>query len=67
MAYSIEEAKQKSESDKILAIAEKKKTQMRQKITDLRKTFKGLIGQNDSLVPRLKLNKDVRLNLVCFP
>ena len=67
MAYSIEEAKQKSESDKILAIAEKKKTQMRQKITDLRKTFKGLIGQNDSLVPRLKLNKDVRLNFVCFP
>lgn len=60
MAYSIEEAKQKSESDKILAIAEKKKTHMRQKVTDLRKSFKSLIGKNDSLVPRLKLNKEVK-------
>ena len=55
MYYSIEEAKQKSEHDKVLAIAETKKNQMRQKINELRKLFKEMINKNENLVPRLKL------------
>jgi len=55
MFYSIEEAKQKSENDKVVAIAEAKKAQMRIKINDLRKSFKDLTVKNDNLVSRLKL------------
>ena len=57
-AYSIEQAKQKSEHDKMIAIAEAKKADMRQKINGLRKLFKDLTVKNDQLVPRLKLNKN---------
>ncbi|CAF0711556.1 unnamed protein product [Brachionus calyciflorus] len=57
-AYSIEQAKQKSEHDKMISIAEAKKAEMRQKINGLRKMFKDLSTKNDQLVPRLKLNKD---------
>jgi cilia- and flagella-associated protein 44 len=56
--YSIEQAKQKSENEKIISIAERKKAEMREKITNLRKSFKDLTKKNDQLVPRLKLNKD---------
>jgi len=56
-AYSIEEAKQKSENDKVLAVAETKMAQMRQRITELRKMFKTLVVKNENLVPRLKLDK----------
>ena len=59
-AYSIEEAKLKSETDKMIAVAEAKKLEMRQKIQQLRKTFKDLIVKNDQLVPRLKIDKNVR-------
>lgn len=55
MFYSIEEEKQKSENDKVLAIAEAKKAQMRIKINDLRKSFKEMTTKNDNLVSRLKL------------
>ena len=56
--YSIEQAKQKSEYDKMIAIAEGKKSEMRQKINNLRKLFKDLTIKNDQLVPRLKLSRD---------
>lgn len=58
-AYSIEQAKQKSENDKMVSIAENKKQEMRQKINDLRKMFKELMTKNDQLVPRLRLDKNV--------
>ncbi|RNA43270.1 WD repeat-containing 52 [Brachionus plicatilis] len=57
-AYSIEQAKQKSEYDKMIAIAEGKKADMRQKINGLRKLFKDLTTKNDQLVSRLKLSRD---------
>lgn len=57
-AYSIEQAKQKSENDKMIAVAESKKQDMRQKINQLRKNFKDLLVKNDQLVPRLKLGKN---------
>lgn len=44
----------------MVAIAESKKQEMRLKINQLRKMFKDLATKNDQLVPRLKLNKDVR-------
>ncbi len=56
-AYSIEEAKQKSENDKVLAVAETKMAQMRQKITELRKMFKTLTIKNENLIPRLRVDK----------
>ena len=62
-SYSLEQAKQKSENDKMIAIAESKKQEMRQKITELRKKFKELLVKNEQLVPRIKLGKDVINNL----
>ena len=61
-AYSIEQAKLKSENDKMIAIAESKKLEMRQKINELRKTFKDLTVKNDQLVPRLRLSKSVNIS-----
>lgn len=58
-AYSIEQAKQKSEKDKMIATAESKKQEMRLKINQLRKTFKDLTVKNDQLVPRLRLDRNV--------
>ena len=58
-AYSIEQAKQKSEKDKMIATAESKKQEMRLKINQLRKTFKDLTVKNDQLGPRLRLDRNV--------
>jgi hypothetical protein len=44
----------------MIAIAESKKLEMRQKITELRKMFKDLTVKNDQLVPRLRLSKSVK-------
>lgn len=60
-AYSLEQAKQKSENDKMIAIAEAKKQDMRQKISELRKMFKDLTVRNEQLVPRCRLSKNVNL------
>jgi hypothetical protein len=60
-AYSLEQEKQKSEHDKMVAIAEGKKLEMRQRITELRKSFKELLNKNEQLVPRIKLGKNVRI------
>lgn len=62
-AYSIEQAKQKAEYDKMMATAEGKKQDMREKIYQLRKSFKELVSKNDQLVPRLRLEKHV-FNLI---
>lgn len=64
MAYSIEQAKLKSESDKTIANAEAKKQDMRDKIGDLRRAFKELLDKNDQLVPRLRLEKNVSCNRI---
>lgn len=62
-AYSIEQTKLKAEQDKMIAVAETKKQEMRQKISELRKLFRELLVKNEQLVPRLKLNKNVSRNL----
>ena len=43
----------------MIAAAEAKKLEMKQKIQQLRKTFKELTVKNDQLVPRLRLGKNV--------
>jgi len=43
----------------MIAVAEAKKQEMRQKISELRKMFRELLVKNDQLVPRLKLSKNV--------
>ena len=46
--YSIEDAKQKAEHDKMIAMAEEKKAGVRQTIQTLRDQFQMLIEKNDS-------------------
>ena len=60
-AYSIEEAKQKAEHDKMMKDAEEKKKEVRRHITKMRRMFKQLLEQNDSLPNHLRLHKDVSL------
>ena len=48
----------------MIAIAESKKLEMRQKINELRKMFKDLTVKNDQLVPRLRLSKSVNIHLI---
>ncbi len=43
----------------MVAIAEAKKQEMRQKVNELRKNFKELLNKNEQLVPRIKLEKNV--------
>ena len=64
MAYSIEQAKLKSESDKTIANAEAKKQDLRDKIGDLRRAVKELVDKNDQLVPRLRLEKNVSFLII---
>ena len=63
LAYSIEQDKQKSETNKMLALAEAKKQDMRDKINELRMSFKDLSVKNEQLVPRLRLDKNVCVHL----
>ncbi|VEL33456.1 unnamed protein product [Protopolystoma xenopodis] len=56
-AYSIEESKRKSEQDKLLDLAEKKKADTRRRIGELRLKFKRLKEQNDKLPDRIRLHK----------
>jgi len=58
-AYSIEEAKQKAEHDKMMKEAEEKKREVRRHIQKMRKMFKQLLEQNDALPNHLMLHKDV--------
>ena len=57
--YSIEEAKQKAEHDKLMKEAEEKKREVRQHIAKMRRMFKQLLEQNDTLPTHLRLHKDV--------
>ncbi|XP_052805423.1 cilia- and flagella-associated protein 44-like isoform X2 [Mya arenaria] len=57
-AYSIEEAKQKAEHDKMMRDAEEKKKEVRRHITKMRRMFKQLLEQNESLPTHLRLHKD---------
>ncbi|XP_060551905.1 LOW QUALITY PROTEIN: cilia- and flagella-associated protein 44-like [Ruditapes philippinarum] len=57
-AYSIEEAKQKAEHDKMMKEAEEKKREVRRHVAKMRRMFKQLLEQNDSLPKHLRLHKD---------
>ncbi|KAL4229263.1 hypothetical protein ACF0H5_012303 [Mactra antiquata] len=57
-AYSIEEAKQKAEHDKMMKEAEEKKREVRRHIAKMRRMFKQLLDQNESLPQHLRLHKD---------
>ena len=56
---SIEEAKQKAEHDKMMKEAEEKKREVRRHIAKMRRMFKQLLEQNDTLPSHLRLHKDV--------
>ena len=58
-AYSIEDAKQKSEYDKMVRLAEEKKSKVRTTIDKLRMEFSTLLRQNGQLPPHLQLNRKV--------
>ncbi|KAL8598401.1 hypothetical protein ACOMHN_032678 [Nucella lapillus] len=56
-AYSIEDAKQKAEHDKHMKEAEEKKRGVRRQITKLRRQFKSIVEQNDSMPGKQQLNR----------
>lgn len=56
-AYSIEDAKQKAEYDKMLAIAQQKKEDVRIQIALLRRDFKHLLDQNELLPEYLRFSQ----------
>ncbi|KAG5450601.1 Cilia- and flagella-associated protein 44 [Clonorchis sinensis] len=62
-AYSIEQAKQKEEYDRLMSLAEQKKAETRRKVTELRLRFKQLKEQNEKLPERIRLGKE-EFNLV---
>lgn len=57
--FSIEDAKQKAEYDKMLQLAEQKKTSVREEIQSLRDQFQKLVARNNTLPPHLMLNRKV--------
>eukprot|EP00105_Crassostrea_gigas_P043284 XP_019927432.1 PREDICTED: cilia- and flagella-associated protein 44-like isoform X1 [Crassostrea gigas] len=57
-AYSIEDAKQKAEHDKMMKIADEKKKDVRRQIAKLRRQFKSILEQNEGLPPHLQLRKE---------
>ncbi|XP_046572732.1 cilia- and flagella-associated protein 44-like isoform X2 [Haliotis rubra] len=56
-AYSIEDAKQKSEYDKMMKEAEEKKREVRRNIAKLRRQFRGVLEKNESLPRHIQLLK----------
>ncbi|KAK6963908.1 cilia- and flagella-associated protein 44 [Biomphalaria glabrata] len=56
-AYSIEDTKQKSEYDKRMKDAEYKKKEVRKKINLMRRQFRTIIEQNESLPKHLQLSR----------
>ncbi|XP_048254045.1 cilia- and flagella-associated protein 44-like isoform X2 [Haliotis rufescens] len=56
-AYSIEDAKQKSEYDKMMKEAEEKKRDVRRSISKLRRQFRGVLEKNESLPKHIQLGK----------
>ena len=57
MLFSIEDAKQKSEYDKKMRLAEEKKAGVRKTIEELRQQFKQLLTENTKLPEHLRLNR----------
>ncbi|ESO88399.1 hypothetical protein LOTGIDRAFT_126121, partial [Lottia gigantea] len=58
-AYSIEDAKQKAEYDKLMKQAEEKKREVRRAIAKLRRQFKAILEQNEDLPSDLQLDRMV--------
>ncbi|GFO10997.1 cilia- and flagella-associated protein 44-like [Plakobranchus ocellatus] len=56
-AYSIEDAKQKTEYDKRMKEAEQKKRDVRKKINQMRRQFKAILEQNDNMPKHLQLSR----------
>ncbi|KAK3541496.1 hypothetical protein QTP86_027240, partial [Hemibagrus guttatus] len=63
-AYSIETAKQKLESDRMLREAELRKQERRKRLTELRSCFKDLLQRNQSLPEHIHLQRS-ELELDC--
>ncbi|XP_063718325.1 cilia- and flagella-associated protein 44-like isoform X2 [Symsagittifera roscoffensis] len=57
-AYSIEDAKQKAEQDRLLKLAEEKKTGLKKKIQEMRRQFKKLLLKNGEIAPHLQLHRN---------
>ena len=55
--HSIEDAKQKSEHDKMMKLAEEKKRSVRHTIQGFRHEFKKLLEKNHELPPHLRLDR----------
>ncbi len=54
--YSIEDAKQKAEHDRMIKLAEEKKQTVRRQIASLRRTFTKLHQRDSELPKELRLN-----------
>ena len=57
--FSIEDAKQKSEHDKMMKRAEEKKMGVKYTIEKLRHSFRKLLEKNGELPPHLRLDRKV--------
>ena len=55
--YSVEDAKQKAEHDRVMKLAEDKKQQVRRQISSMRRTFAKLQQRNAQLPEHLRLDK----------
>lgn len=56
--YSIEEAKQKAERDRMLRLAEEKKMGVRRQVAKLRRQFRSVKSKNERMPKHLMLGKD---------
>ena len=56
--YSIEEAKQKTEEDNLLAAADSKKMSVREYLNKIRKEFESLLKQNESKPEAQRLSRE---------
>merc|ERR1712110_337852 len=56
-AYSIEDAKQKTEHDKRMKEAEHKKKEVRKSINQLRRQFKAILEQNENMPKNIQLSR----------
>ena len=58
---SIEDAKQKAEHDKMMKEAEEKKREVRRQINKLRRQFKAILEQNETMPSNLQLDRLVSI------
>ncbi|XP_075252601.1 cilia- and flagella-associated protein 44-like isoform X3 [Convolutriloba macropyga] len=57
-AYSIEDAKQKAELDRLLKLAEEKKVGLKKKVQEMRRQFKKLLLKNGEIAQHLQLHRN---------